>query len=163
MHVRWNIPSWAASLSIRFVVCSWSCVRQAVAFNKIQDNKTARYPLKDTVLVSPASVVSDALNPPKYTDSFIDIVSARNKGGAKGKVGTLSRDVWQKQKAWLFKWLINAAYNNLWSRLYHLSRVDLVAVSVEIYWTKARWLISYQRLSLYKGGSLGWSSFSPYA
>lgn len=162
MHVRWNIPSWAASLSIRFVVCSWSCVRQAVAFNKTtEDDKLPDIPLKRRHKdILPLWFQMHLI---RLNTLTVSLMLSRKKGGPKGKVGTLSQDVWQQQKAWLFKWLINAAYSNLWSSLYHLSRVDLGAVSVEIYWTKARWLISYQRLSLYKGGSLGWSSFSPHA
>lgn len=160
MHVRWNIPSWPASLSIRRVVCSCSCVRRAVAFNNaIEGDKLQDIPLKILSLCRLRlwfQMHLIRLNTPTVSLTL----SLQEK---KGKVGTLSQDVWQQQKARLFKWLINAAYNNLWSSLDHLSRVDLGAVSVEIYWTKARWLISYQRLSLYKGGSLGWSSFSPCA
>lgn len=56
-----------------------------MAFNEtIEDDKLQDIPL-NIVFVSSASVVSDALDPPQYTDSFIDVVSARNKGGLKAK------------------------------------------------------------------------------
>lgn len=139
MHVCCNDPSWAVSLFLSFsVVCRSSAtdIGQHLEEGQMQDIPVKIQSLFCLSLWFQMHII--LLNTPVVSVTWTQ---------QKNKKKTLTV-VWPQQKAGLFKWLINTAYNHLWSCLHHLSRVDLGAVSVKIYWTKTRWLISYQRLRL---------------